>query len=94
MKLFGHKRCFIGAKILFFNWCIFIEYIKNSFFKSSQINVIKVAFECLRSELIVVKAFVITVFDNFRLSLLKPVLNSVIVRKWTSDRPVSNTVIC
>ena len=55
----------------FFNWCILIEYIKNSFFKSSQISVIRVALEYFRPELIVVKVFVITVFDNFRLSFLK-----------------------
>ena len=55
----------------FFNWCIFIEYIKNSSFKSSQISVIKVASEYFRSKLIVVKDFVITVFDSFRLSFME-----------------------
>ena len=33
MKLFGQKRCFIGVNILSSNWCLFIEYIKNSFNK-------------------------------------------------------------
>ena len=71
VKLFGHKRRFTGANILSFNCCVVIEYIKNSLFKSSQISVIKVALEYFRSELNVVKVFVITVFDNFRLSFLK-----------------------
>ena len=59
MKLFGYKRYFIGANILSFNWYEFIEYNKNSFFKNSQISVIKVALEYFSSELIVVKVFVI-----------------------------------
>ena len=56
--------CFlIGAHLL--------NVLKTVLFKSYKISVIKVALEYFRSELFVAKVFVITVFDNFRLSLLK-----------------------
>ena len=58
-----------GASLVrtyFLNWCIFIEYSKNTFFKSSQISLIKVALQYFRSKLIVVKVFVIKIFNNFR----------------------------
>ena len=72
---------------------MFIEYITNSFFKSSQISVIKVALENFRSKLIIVKVFVITIFTIVLGSRFwKGVFNSVIVSKWKSYRPVSNTV--
>ena len=68
MWVIGNKQFFKVGLITFLR-CIFIIYIKNGFFKSSQISVTKV--QCIRSKLIVVKLFVIMVFDNFKFLFLK-----------------------
>ena len=45
---------------------IFTEYTENFYLENSQIIAIKVAFECLRSKLFILRRFVIAIPDNLR----------------------------